>query len=620
MHIPFRYVQLLKHLVWLTRCVSLFSLLCVFTVGAAWGQDASGVMATAEDAALVVPMGLVPRVGDRSVILHWDPLVDARLAGYRVYRAPSATGPFEPHSAILPTNHFVDVAVENGSTYRYRVRAVDTAGRESHDSATISATPQALADEAFLDLVQHTAFDYFWYETNPANGLIKDRSSDPSLSSIAAVGFGLSALTVGIDRGWISREAGRARALTTLTFLWNSPQGPEADATGYHGFYYHFLDMQTGRRDGDSELSTIDTALLLGGVLHMQQYFDQPDATEAEIRALADAIYRRVDWPWMQVRSAKICHGWTPETGFLRYDWGGYNEAMILYLLALSSPSFPINADAWTAWTSSYAWQTHYGQAFVVFPPLFGHQYSHVWIDFRNIQDTYMRAKGLDYFENSRRATLANRAYAMANPHGWADYGENVWGLTASDIPSSYKARGAPPAKRRWDHHADRRRGLVRLHPARIVGRLAVYVCHLSPAALGALRLHRRLQPQPAVVCQRVPGHRPGAHRAHDRECPNGPHLARVYAACGHPAWVGACRVCAGDRGETGIPHPRPGVPNSPTRDPAGAPRPGAPTAPTRDPADATALLMGARRGALGTVEGDGATQRMLFQSAPSAS
>jgi hypothetical protein len=445
MHIPFRYVQLLKHLVWLTRCVSLFSLLCVFTVGAAWGQDASGVMATAEDAALVVPMGLVPRVGDRSVILHWDPLVDARLAGYRVYRAPSATGPFEPHSAILPTNHFVDVAVENGSTYRYRVRAVDTAGRESHDSATISATPQALADEAFLDLVQHTAFDYFWYETNPANGLIKDRSSDPSLSSIAAVGFGLSALTVGIDRGWISREAGRARALTTLTFLWNSPQGPEADATGYHGFYYHFLDMQTGRRDGDSELSTIDTALLLGGVLHMQQYFDQPDATEAEIRALADAIYRRVDWPWMQVRSAKICHGWTPETGFLRYDWGGYNEAMILYLLALSSPSFPINADAWTAWTSSYAWQTHYGQAFVVFPPLFGHQYSHVWIDFRNIQDTYMRAKGLDYFENSRRATLANRAYAIANPHGWADYGENVWGLTASDIPSSYRARGAPP-------------------------------------------------------------------------------------------------------------------------------------------------------------------------------
>src|SRR5919198_2277365 len=445
MHIPLRDVQRLKRLVWLTRCVAVFALLWAFTVGAAWGQAPAGVLATSADAALVGPMGLVPRVGDRSVILHWDPLVDARLAGYRVYRAPLATGPFAPYSALLPTNHFVDVAVDNGATYQYRVRAVDTAGRESRDSATIRATPHRLDDAAFLDLVQHTAFDYFWYEANPENGLIQDRSSDPSLASIAAVGFGLSALTVGIDRGWISGEAGRARVLRTLEFFWTSPQGPEADATGYHGFYYHFLDMHTGRRARGSELSTIDTALLLGGVLHVQQYFDQPDAPEAAIRALAEALYRRIDWPWMQVRSARICHGWMPETGFLPYDWGGYNEAMILYLLALGSPSFPINAEAWTAWTSSYAWQTYYGQAFVVFPPLFGHQYSHVWIDFRNIQDAYMRAKGLDYFETPRRATLANRAYAMANPHGWADYGENVWGLTASDIPSSYRARGAPP-------------------------------------------------------------------------------------------------------------------------------------------------------------------------------
>jgi hypothetical protein len=302
-----------------------------------------------------------------------------------------------------------------------------------------------LDDEAFLDLVQRTAFDYFWHEANPQNGLIKDRSSNASLSSIAAVGFGLSALTVGLDRGWISREAGRERVLTTLEFLWKSRQGPQADATSYKGFYYHFLDMHTGRRAHGAELSTIDTALLLGGVLHVQQYFDQPDATEAKIRALANDLYRRVEWPWMQVRLAKLCHGWSPETGFLPYDWGGYNEAMILYVLALGSPTFPITPEAWAAWTSSYTWQTHYDQAFVVFPPLFGHQYSHVWIDFRGIQDPYMRAKGLDYFENSRRATLANRAYAIANPYGWADYGENVWGLTASDIPSSYKARGAPP-------------------------------------------------------------------------------------------------------------------------------------------------------------------------------
>jgi len=414
-------------------------------LGVAWRQGTLGIITTTKGAALAVPTGLVQRVGDRSIVLHWDPVVDSDLAGYHVYRVPSATEPLAQPRGILPTNHFVDFEVENGLTYRYQVRAIDTAGRESHGATTISATPHVLPDEAFLDLVQRTAFDYFWYEANPQNGLIKDRRSDTSVSSIAAVGFGLSALTVGIDRGWISREAGRERVLTTLTFLWNSPQSPQADATGYKGFYYHFLDMQTGRRVQDAELSTIDTALLLSGVLHVQQYFDQPDVTEAKIRALANDLYRRVEWSWMQVRLAKMCHGWTPETGFLPYDWGGYNEAMILYLLALGSPTFPISPEAWTAWTSSYAWQTHYGQAFIVFPPLFGHQYSHVWIDFRDIQDAYMRTKGLDYFENSRRATLANRAYAIANPHGWTDYGENVWGLTASDIPSSYRARGAPP-------------------------------------------------------------------------------------------------------------------------------------------------------------------------------
>ena len=447
MYVPHKDVQLLKSLAWLIRCSVLSFVLFAFAGGAAYGQDTTGALTQTEDASIVAPTGLVQRVGDRSVIIHWDPVMDSRLVGYHVYRAPSFTGPFEPHPLILPTNHVVDFEVENNSTYYYRVRAVDTSGQESRDSVTIRATPQVLDDEAFLDLVQHTAFDYFWYETNPANGLIKDRSGTPSLSSIAAVGFGLSVLTVGIDRGWISREVGRIRVLTTLEFLWNAPHAREADAIGYRGFYYHFVDMQTGRRDGDSELSTIDTALLLAGVLHVQQYFEQDDATEAKIRTLANDLYRRVDWPWMQVRSARICHGWTPEAGFLLYDWGGYNESMIIYLLALGSPTFPVSVDAWTAWTSSYAWETHYGQAFVVFPPLFGHQYSHVWVDFSGIQDAYMRDKGLDYFENSRRATLANRAYAIANPLGWADYGENVWGLTASDVPSSYRARGAPPAE-----------------------------------------------------------------------------------------------------------------------------------------------------------------------------
>src|SRR5919108_4817935 len=234
MRVSHRDAQLLQYFVWLTRCWALSCVLLACTVGAAWGQNTAGAMTQTQGAAMAVPMGLVERVGDQSVILHWDPVVASGLVGYHVYRAASPTEPFERHSLTLPTNHFVDFEVQNGSTYRYRVRAVDTAGGESRDSATISATPQVLDDEAFLDLVQHTAFDYFWYESNPANGLIKDRSSDPSRASIAAVGFGLSALTVGIDRGGVSREAGRARVLTTLEFFWHSPQGPEVDATGYH--------------------------------------------------------------------------------------------------------------------------------------------------------------------------------------------------------------------------------------------------------------------------------------------------------------------------------------------------------------------------------------------------
>ena len=429
---------------WIYHIVLLIMLLS-FTAS---GGQATAV--TTDGAALLTaPTGLVLRIGDRSVVLHWLPVQHTTLAGYHVYRAASVAGPFAPRtSMLLTTNHFVDFEVENERTYYYQVYAVDTTGQKSDASALLGATPRKLDDEAFLDLVQQTAFDYFWYEGNPANGLIKDRSTKNSPASIAAVGFGLSALTVGIDRNWLSREAGRARVRTTLEFFWNSPQGPEADATGYKGFYYHFLDIQTGRRAWYSELSTVDTALLLSGVLHVQQYFDQDNTEEAAIRDLAERLYQRVDWAWMQIRLGKISHGWTPETGFLPYDWGGYNEAMILYLLALGSSTFPISPEAWSAWTDSYVWEDHYDYTFVVFPTLFGHQYSHIWIDFRGLQDAYMRLKGIDYFENSRRATLANRAYAMANPMGWDDYSENVWGLTASDVPTGYSDRGAPPVRK----------------------------------------------------------------------------------------------------------------------------------------------------------------------------
>jgi hypothetical protein len=292
-----------------------------------------------------------------------------------------------------------------------------------------------------LDDIQQRTFRFFQETPNPANGLIPDRWPTPSFSSIAAVGFGLTAYTIGVERGWITRASARERVLATLRFLWQAPQSDRpAQVSGYRGFFYHFLDMQTGHRYQQVELSTIDTGLLLMGVLAAQQYFDAGDVVESDIRALADSLYRRVEWDWAAVRSPELSMGWHPETGFLAHDYDGYNEAMFLYLLALGSPTHPIPDAAWEEFTTTYEWREYYGQPHINFAPLFGHQYSHVWIDFRGIRDAYMRARGIDYFENSRRATIAQRAYAIDNPSAWKGYGANVWGLTASDGPGNVSA------------------------------------------------------------------------------------------------------------------------------------------------------------------------------------
>ncbi|MCI0690417.1 T9SS type A sorting domain-containing protein [candidate division KSB1 bacterium] len=305
-----------------------------------------------------------------------------------------------------------------------------------------------MSDSAFLDLVQRASFDFFWKEANPSNGLIKDRSANGAPCSIASVGFGLTAIGIAIDRGWITRAAGRDRVLTTLKTFWEKPQGRDPQGyIGYKGFFYHWLDMDTALRTWNSELSSIDSALLLAGILYAKQYFTEADSLESKIRALADSIYYRVDWNWMRNFQPNLTLGWHPETGFINAWWRGYNEAMIMNILGIGSPTHPIPASTWQAWTSGYQWQSQYGYSYVTFPPLFGHQYSHCWIDFRNIQDAYMRGKGITYFENSRRATLAARAYCIANPGGWNGYGENIWGITACDGPNGYRARGAPPAQ-----------------------------------------------------------------------------------------------------------------------------------------------------------------------------
>ncbi|HJV94420.1 MAG TPA: glucoamylase family protein, partial [Albitalea sp.] len=294
-----------------------------------------------------------------------------------------------------------------------------------------------------FDDLEQRSFNYFWDTANPQNGLVPDRYPNPPFASIAAVGFGLTAIPVGVERGYITRAQARDRVLATLRFFAQAPQGPGATGvSGYKGFFYHFLDMQSGARYADTELSTVDTSLLLGGMLFAQSYFDQADAGEAEIRSLVDLIYGRVDWQWAQVRSPLVSMGWTPERGFIAYDWRGYDEGMIVYVLALGSPTHAVDPAAWTAWTATYAdtYGSTQGQEHLGFAPLFGHQYSHVWIDFRGIQDAYMRDHALDYFENSRRATLAQRSYAIANVAQWKDYGENVWGLTACDGPGDLLA------------------------------------------------------------------------------------------------------------------------------------------------------------------------------------
>jgi hypothetical protein len=309
-----------------------------------------------------------------------------------------------------------------------------------------------------MDALQCEAFDYFVRYVNPLNGLIADTTRTGSPASIAAVGFALSAYPVGSERGFMSRAEAIRRTLATLRFFRDSVQSAAADATGYKGFYYHFLDMITGKRVWKCELSTIDTALLLAGMLTAAEYFSGDGAEEREIRELADRLYRRADWNWARNGEATVTLGWRPRSGFLRYRWQGYNEALILYLLGLGSPTHPPPAESYERWTATYDWRRLYGHEYLYAGPLFIHQFSHIWIDFRGIQDEYMRGKHSDYFENSRRATHVQRQYAIANPANFAGYGENCWGISASDGPGpatylirgtkrrffGYEARGAP--------------------------------------------------------------------------------------------------------------------------------------------------------------------------------
>jgi hypothetical protein len=315
-----------------------------------------------------------------------------------------------------------------------------------------------LPTEEELDRLGWSTVLYYLHETNPDNGLVRDKTDPTAPSSIAAVGLALSSMPVVVERGVLFRPFAAKMARLRLQFLYELPQSPEPDAGGYKGFFYHFLNIDTGRRVWQCELSTIDSAFLFAGMLTAAAYFDQDTADETEIRWLADALYRRADWDWARNGGPTLTHGWKPETGFLPYRWEGYDEGLLLYILGLGSQTHPLPPESYAAFCSTYEWKKLYDRELLFSGPLFTHQLSHLWIDFRGLRDASMRERGSDYFENSRQATYVQQAYAIENPMQFEGYGEHCWGFTACDGPGwvkrvvggverqfyDYIARGAP--------------------------------------------------------------------------------------------------------------------------------------------------------------------------------
>jgi len=314
-------------------------------------------------------------------------------------------------------------------------------------------------DSTFLEELQRDTFNWFWEKAHSTTGLTPDRSTDFSTDnyfiSVAAVGFGLTAYGIGSERGYVTREQAATRVEKALSSLLSGKMGIEKQGTiGYRGWFYHFLDARTLTRSQawQIELSSIDTGLLLMGVIFVRNYFDADSPLETTIRAEADSILDAVLWSFMLNPNNKgVSAGWFPESGYIDWEYRGYNEALFLYILGLGAEKNPLPTSSWTFWVLGYELGNtpYFNQHFIRFAPLFGHQYPHSWIDFRGLTNKELKnsifGSGYDYFENGRRATYANRAYCAANPKSWPNYDENEWGLTACDGPPGlgYLARGA---------------------------------------------------------------------------------------------------------------------------------------------------------------------------------
>jgi len=292
--------------------------------------------------------------------------------------------------------------------------------------------PPPLTDDQFLDELQRAIFLFFWEQASATTGQVKDRASAEgndthTVSSIAATGFGLTALCIGHKRSYGDAAQIQARVLNTLTFL--------NMQTNVNGFFYHFVDWNSGERVWSSEVSSIDTSILLCGVLTCRQYFQ-----DAQIQSLASQIYNRANWPWMLNGGSAFSMGWTPESGFIPTRWDTYSELMMIYLLAIGSTTNPVPASSWDAFTRPSF--TYNGLTYItnLYAPLFIHQYSHAWFDFRNKQDAYA-----NYFNNSVTATQAHKQFCLSLLSQFSDYQSNLWGITASDSANGYTAWGGPP-------------------------------------------------------------------------------------------------------------------------------------------------------------------------------
>ena len=306
---------------------------------------------------------------------------------------------------------------------------------QPHSRPAPPPAPTALSqeDDQFLDALIRANFLFFWEQANPATGLVKDRcnvvTKDTSLAaSIASTGFGLTAICIGEMRGFVSHSEARERVLQCLSFLWHK-------LPTHRGFFYHFANIDTGERMWDSEVSSVDTAILLCGILTCRQHF-----RDETISQLAHAIFDRVEWTWLSEDTTLLSHGWTPELGFIPSRWDLYSELMMMYLLGLGSSSHPLASEAWFAWkrtTFEYDGLRYIGS----FAPLFVHQYSQAWFDFRGKRDRYA-----DYFQNSVIATDVHRRFCLELNVQFSDYSNALWGITASDSERGYVAWGGPPA------------------------------------------------------------------------------------------------------------------------------------------------------------------------------